>query len=211
MKDSSERPLDDLTARARIRDAALAQFAERGVKAARLQDIAAAAGVSVGLVQHHYGTKDGLRDACDAYVLDRLVGRSKDEVAKPDPGGLAALYDGSEPMARYLARALVDGSPAADAFFEGAVRVTEEFLTGTWPDRFPAGSAKARDAAAVMSAMHAGTIVLHGHLGRRMGVNVLSGEHATAIGAAMADVYAAMGDFVRSPAGRRITGEHDDD
>ncbi|GAB2964065.1 TetR/AcrR family transcriptional regulator [Nonomuraea fastidiosa] len=204
MSDRQGRPLDEVTARARIRDAALAEFAERGVKAARLQDIAAAAGVSVGLVQHHYGTKDGLRDACDAYVLARLVERAKDETAEPDPGGLAALYDTSEPMARYLARAMVDGSPAADAFFEGAVRVTEQFLTATWPDRFPAGSARTRDAAAVMSAMHAGTIVLHRHLTCRLGVNVLSAEHAGAIGAAMADVYAAMGDFVRSEAGRRL-------
>ncbi|GAA4965322.1 AcrR family transcriptional regulator [Nonomuraea thailandensis] len=206
-----ERSLDDLTARARIRDAALAQFAEHGVRAARLQDIARAAGVSVGLVQHHYGTKDGLRDACDSHVLEQLVQRVKDEAARPDPGGLAALYEGGELMVRYLARALADGSPAAEVFFAGAVRVTEEFLTSTWPDRFPAGSAKARDAAAVMSAMHAGAIVLHPYLSRRMGVDVLAREHATVIGAAMTEVYDAMGEFARSEAGRHLTEEHGDD
>ncbi|GAA2899861.1 TetR/AcrR family transcriptional regulator [Streptosporangium fragile] len=215
MSDSRDRQFDDLTARARIRDVALARFAEHGVKATRLQDIARDAGVSVGLVQHHFGTKDGLRDACDSYVMDVLVRRSADEAAKPEPGGLADLYDGSGLLARYLARALVDGSPAAEMFFRGAVRVTEEFLTGTWPDRFAPGSARARDAAAVMSAMHAGTIVLHTYLTRRMGVDVLAREHATAIGAAMADVYAAMGDFVRSDSGRSITEditrEHGDD
>ncbi|GAA2888702.1 TetR/AcrR family transcriptional regulator [Nonomuraea rubra] len=206
-----DRALDDLTARARIRDAALAQFAEHGIKATRLQDVARAAGVSIGLVQHHYGTKDGLRDACDSYVLERLVQRARDEAAKPDPGGLAALYEGSELMVRYLARALAEGSPAAEEFFAGAARVTEEFLTSTWPDRFPPGSAKARDAAAVMSAMHAGTIVLHPYLSRRMGVDVLAREHTTAIGAAMAEVYTAMGEFARSEAGRRLTEEHGDD
>lgn len=71
--------------------------------------------------------------------------------------------------------------------------------------------AKARDAAAVMSAMHAGTIVLHPYLSRRMGVDVLAREHATAIGAAMAEVYAAMGEFARSEAGRHLTEENGDE
>jgi AcrR family transcriptional regulator len=71
---AEDRPPEDLTARARIRDAALDQFAARGVKAATLKDIADAAGVSVGLVQHHFGSKDGLREACDKHVRDVVLG-----------------------------------------------------------------------------------------------------------------------------------------
>ncbi|SPL95857.1 Transcriptional regulator, TetR family [[Actinomadura] parvosata subsp. kistnae] len=60
---------EDLTTRARIRDAAMTLFAEQGVKATTIRGIAEAAKVSPGLVQHHFGTKEALRLACDEYVL----------------------------------------------------------------------------------------------------------------------------------------------
>ena len=50
----------DLTARARVRDAAIARFGRDGF-AASLRAIAADAGVTAGLVVHHFGSKDGLR------------------------------------------------------------------------------------------------------------------------------------------------------
>ncbi|MQA93559.1 MAG: TetR family transcriptional regulator [Streptosporangiales bacterium] len=200
------RPSEDLTARARIRDAALDVFAERGVARARLKDIADAAGVSIGLVQHHFGTKDALRQACDDHVMATVVQGAGESVAGPDPDALAALFDGSERGVRYLARALVDGSPAAATFFTGAVGVTAEFLTANWPERFPPGAKRTRDAAAVMSAMHAATVVLHEQLSRELGVDALTPDGAPVIGAAMTDVYAAMGGFAETAAGRRVTG-----
>ncbi|MFD0534725.1 TetR/AcrR family transcriptional regulator [Actinomadura luteofluorescens] len=63
---------EDLTARAKIRDVALLQFAEHGMRGATFRGIAEAAGVSVGLVQHHFGSKEELREACDAYALDTV-------------------------------------------------------------------------------------------------------------------------------------------
>ena len=60
---------DDRTARAVIRDEALRLFAGRGPDAVTVRQIAAAAGVSPGLVIHHFGSKDGLREAVDQYVL----------------------------------------------------------------------------------------------------------------------------------------------
>ena len=61
-------PESDLTAAARIRNAALARFAEAGLQATSIRDIAEAAGTSPGLVQHHFGTKAKLRDAVNEYV-----------------------------------------------------------------------------------------------------------------------------------------------
>jgi len=46
-------PVSDLNAAARIRNAALEGFAANGVAATSIRDVAAAAGVSPGLVQHH--------------------------------------------------------------------------------------------------------------------------------------------------------------
>lgn len=70
---------EDLTARARIRDAALRLFADHGVEGTTIRDIATDAGVSVGLVRHHFGSKDDLRTACDAYALDQMM-RIKERV-----------------------------------------------------------------------------------------------------------------------------------
>ena len=77
---------DDLKAAAVIREVAMRLFADRGAAAVTVREIAAAAGVSPGLVMHHYGSKDGLRDAVDRRAAtDRgaLVG----ELLSPGGGG----------------------------------------------------------------------------------------------------------------------------
>jgi TetR/AcrR family transcriptional regulator, regulator of cefoperazone and chloramphenicol sensitivity len=60
---------EDLTAVARIRNAALEGFVRDGVEATSIRDVAAAAGVSPGLVQHHFKTKADLEQAVNEYVL----------------------------------------------------------------------------------------------------------------------------------------------
>lgn len=108
----SDRPTDDLTTRARIRDAAMAAFAEQGYRGATMRGIAAAAGVSLGLVQHHFGTKDGLRAACDERVLELV--RTKTVVLEEgrlsDPQVLGTLMSMAPAVQRYVGRAMVDGS-----------------------------------------------------------------------------------------------------
>lgn len=204
---STYRPSEDLTARARIRDAALVQFAERGVNGATIKGIAEQAGVSPGLVQHHFGTKDNLRQACDGAVIDVLRRRTtrgavSGEITKPE--FIADLYESSPLLLRYLARAAVDGGPAAAAVLDELASGAEEFLTHTWPERFPPGAQRSRDAAAVMCAMHLGVIVLHDHLARQMDTD-LEGVNSTRIGLAMVDLYAAMGEFATSDTGRLMT------
>lgn len=63
------RSVDDLTAAARIRDAAIKLWGEQGLNTS-VRAIAEAAGVSPALVIHHYGSKDGLRQAVDEYLLE---------------------------------------------------------------------------------------------------------------------------------------------
>lgn len=202
-----ERPADDLTARARIRDAALLEFAEKGFKGATMKCIADHAGVSVGLVQHHFGTKDNLRQACDDAVIEVFRRRTTDAVATgeiTDPDFMTSLYGVSTPLIRYLARAAAEGGPAAAAVLDALTAGAEDFLNTTWPQRFPPGSQRARDAAAVMCAMHTGVIMLHDHLARQMGTD-LTGADATRTGLAMADLYTAIGEFMASSTGRQIT------
>ncbi|NUR49810.1 MAG: helix-turn-helix transcriptional regulator, partial [Hamadaea sp.] len=88
----SERAPDDLTARARIRDAAIRLFADRGIAGASVRDIAQEAGVSSGLLRHHFGSKEALRDACDVFAQER-TDQFREEVFAgkiADPGFLVS-------------------------------------------------------------------------------------------------------------------------
>ena len=79
----------DLTAAARIRDAALRQFAARGVAATSIRDVAKAAQVSPGLVQHHFRSKAGLRSAVDDHVMRRAMEAFGDLVGAATPAANA--------------------------------------------------------------------------------------------------------------------------
>ncbi|MFC5750175.1 TetR/AcrR family transcriptional regulator [Actinomadura rugatobispora] len=202
-----DRPPEDLTARARIRDAALAQFAERGFKGATIKGIAEAAGVSHGLLQHHFGSKQELIQACDDYVVEAFGGLDKFGVTSGEIGNpdfMAELFARSPLITRYVARAMVEGSPTASALFETGAAVSEDFLSRMWPERFPAGSDRARDAAAVMAAMHLSTVVLHEQLSQRMGGDVLAPENSSRVAMAMFDIYTCMAEFVASGVGDEI-------
>ncbi|MCO1658859.1 TetR/AcrR family transcriptional regulator [Pseudonocardia humida] len=195
------RAIDDQTARARIRDVALALLAEHGVAATSIRGVADAAGVSTGLVQHHFGSKAGLVQACDDFAIGAVLDQARRAAAgdAQQPGFTAQMYPASEASVRYLARALVDGSPAAAELFDSGAELAEKWLSSLCPDRFPAGSGRVRNAAAVMGAMHLGTLVLHTHLSRRAGADVLDREHTTLVSAGIFDVYGAMAEFLATP------------
>lgn len=202
-----ERPLGDLTARARVVDAALAQFAERGTAGATMRSIAEAAGVSVGLVQHHFGTKDRLREACDDRVLD-LVRLKVANIGLggglTDPGFIGSLYDAAGPVMPYVARVALEDDARSAALFDSVVVLTEQFLVGQWPDRFPPGAERTRAAAAAMLAMNMSTLVLHHHLVRLMGLPDDEPAPSPRSGLAALDVFQAMGELLTSPFGKQF-------
>ncbi|MDN5748065.1 MAG: TetR family transcriptional regulator [Pseudonocardia sp.] len=180
-------PVEDLTARARIRDAALVEFGARGVSGATIRAIAERAGFSPALVQHHFGTKDGLRDACDRHVLEYFHTQAEaglDDHRLGEPAFLGTVYEASQPVVKYLARALVDGSPAAAAVFDEMVELVERYLV----DR--SGLTDARTRAAVYTATRLGGLVLHEHLSRLLGVDVLTNEAGPHVSRAMLDPIA---------------------
>ncbi|TSE01909.1 TetR/AcrR family transcriptional regulator [Skermania sp. ID1734] len=120
----------DLTTRARIRDAAIEVFGERGF-ATGVRAIATAAGVSPGLVNHHFGSKDGLRAECDAYVLESIRAAKSESLRNPTPAGLlAALADieGFAPVVAYVVRSLQTGGALAVSLFEQMVANAEQYL-----------------------------------------------------------------------------------
>ncbi|MFC7330539.1 TetR/AcrR family transcriptional regulator [Marinactinospora rubrisoli] len=115
----------DLTARARLRMAALHLFAERGFEATSTRAIAAEAGVSHALLRHHFGSKDGLRRAVDEEVLDTFDRILADLDAPAGGESLMAtfgtvtarLFGADEVRRSYLRRALLEGSAASGDLF----------------------------------------------------------------------------------------------
>jgi AcrR family transcriptional regulator len=83
---------DGQRSKERLLEAATAEFAAHGIAGARVDRIAAAAGVNKAQMYGWFGSKDGLFDAVFARHLDRIV----DVVPfAPDdlPGYAVALYD----------------------------------------------------------------------------------------------------------------------
>lgn len=58
--------------RLRLLNAALKLFAERGFESVTVRDIAAASQMSVGLINHHFGSKLGLRAAVDDHFMQQF-------------------------------------------------------------------------------------------------------------------------------------------
>lgn len=201
------RPAADLTARARIRDSALELFAEHGFAGTSMRAIATAAGVSLGLVQHHFTSKEGVRKACDEHVTevfrDRLLTlEAGGKLASPN--ALAALAGEAPGLMRYLARAAVENSPAASAVFDALAAGAEQFLSAQWPERFPPDGQSTRDAAAVMTAMHSGMAILLGQLVRRLDADSAAELMDGRLGLAAMDLYSAVGQYMDSETGQRM-------
>ncbi len=114
-----ERPASDLTARARIRDAAVACFAEEGFDAS-FRTIAKRAGVSPGLITHHFGSKEALRAECDTEVLRQYTTLKTDVVDRPTAGMFEYLLAPgfAADLVVYMLRAIHAGGQPARDFLE---------------------------------------------------------------------------------------------
>src|SRR5262245_9029211 len=110
----------DLTAAARIRDAAIEQFGLHGF-AVGLRAIAEAAGVSAALVIHHFGSKEGLQKACDDYVAEEVrIGKSE-AMQTNDPAtwlGQMAEIESYAPLMAYLVRSMQSGGDLAKKLWQ---------------------------------------------------------------------------------------------
>lgn len=120
----------DLTAAARIRDAAITQFAEHGFGVG-LRAIAEAAGVSAGLVIHHFGSKEGLRRACDDHVAEVIRSSKSEAMQSHEPATWLAQLSEIEsyaPLTSYLVRSMQSGADLAKALWRTMIANAEEYL-----------------------------------------------------------------------------------
>ncbi|GJO20002.1 TetR family transcriptional regulator [Mycobacterium marinum] len=120
----------DLTAAARIRDAAIEQFGQHGFGVS-LRAIAEGAGVSAALVIHHFGSKEGLRKACDNYVAEEIRSEKLTAMQSNDPAtwlGQLAQVESYAPLMAYLVRSMQSGGELAMMLWQQMIDNAEEYL-----------------------------------------------------------------------------------
>ncbi|MEV6135396.1 TetR family transcriptional regulator [Nocardia sp. NPDC051990] len=157
-------PNPDLTTAARIRDIAIEVFGDNGFQVG-VRTIAAAAGVSPGLVNHHFGSKDGLRAACDDRVLELIRDQKWKTVTDTNVAKsmLTALSEVETygPLVAYMVRSLQAGGPLAESLLEHMISDAMEYIEAgveagaIKPSRDPAARAR------YLTTVNVGATVLH--------------------------------------------------
>lgn len=108
---------------------AMRLFAEKGFDSVTVRDISAAADVSVGLINHHFSSKDGLRDAVDNYFIQRTGsamerailatdGFDPEKMGEYQGRWILAAADEWPQFVAYLRRAIMDANPWGEALFQ---------------------------------------------------------------------------------------------
>lgn len=128
--------------RARLITTALRLFAQKGFDGVTVRDIAAASDVSVGLINHHFGSKEGLREAVDDQFIKQfeealLFSYQFEGDRKPTPEDYAATVD--EWISRhkddwpdttgYFRRALLEESDWGYALFARFYAIVQQSVT----------------------------------------------------------------------------------
>ncbi|HEY3814859.1 MAG TPA: TetR family transcriptional regulator [Caulobacteraceae bacterium] len=131
--------------RERLIEAAVRLFGRKGFDGTSVRDIAEEAGVAFSLIRFHFATKDGLRDAAEAWVVKYCLDRSlnapeierfEDMVPIIDAALQGSLAPG-EAIA-FVRRAVIDGRPMAvdlvRALFAKAEAVRRIRVSDRYPD-----------------------------------------------------------------------------
>ncbi|MBB5782480.1 TetR/AcrR family transcriptional regulator [Nonomuraea jabiensis] len=177
---------EDLTARARIRDAAMRHIGEHGFERATIRGIAETAGVSLGLVRHHFGSKQALREACDEHLMKMIRRLNRQAADDPYGAGLnpAAVMGPYQP---YLARALTEGWAAP--LFDEMVDLGEGWIVEADKSRPDPPDVDARSRSTMIAAMALSATVLRQHVERGLGVDLTSPEGQVKLMRVLVDLY----------------------
>ena len=147
------------TAKGRLISGALSEFGQRGYAAVSVAELAGLAGVTIGSLYHHFGSKSGLyslvRDDVERRVLDRMEGAA---AVRPGDAAAALLVAFDYLVAAGLARLLSEPHPerTEDPVEAMLAALTGEplqarFLLAAWQAAL--ATAAAESAVAVRSAL----------------------------------------------------------
>ncbi|QIM17034.1 TetR/AcrR family transcriptional regulator [Leucobacter insecticola] len=173
--------------------AALELFGQHGVDGVSVRAIAARAGVSPGLVIHHFGSKEELREACNAHVSKQLV-QTKD--GAPTSVGIRGTLDTwmqdpsrYDTLLNYLTRMLMDGGDPGLQLFKNLVRDTVTIVQ----TQMDAGVMRQLDdpemVAIVLTSQGLASLMLRGHVSEMLGSDSFSPANMQRMMLTMADIY----------------------
>ncbi len=128
MTDPKLTVVENLSGKDRLLRSAMKLFGESGFDGVSVRDIAADADVSVGLIKHHYGSKEGLRQAVDEYFIHKFESFYGDDEQHVEdlPGSealstvdnwVASVADEWPVFSRYFRRALLEETSWGAALF----------------------------------------------------------------------------------------------
>jgi len=128
---ATEQAKDSRDGKTRLIRVAMSLFADKGFDGITVRDIAAAANVSVGLINHHFGSKDGLREAVDRFFIaqfEEVVRQDRPSPTSEAEGLDLAVQQTEDWINRhiedwdltkaYMRRALLEGSDWGANLFE---------------------------------------------------------------------------------------------
>jgi TetR/AcrR family transcriptional regulator, regulator of cefoperazone and chloramphenicol sensitivity len=206
---------DDRTTRAVIRDEALRLFAARGPDAVTVRQIAAAAGVSPGLVIHHFGSKEGLRNVVDQHVLG-MFGAMLGELTSEDlydPAAAGSLAEAivrhlppDSPVPAYLRRLLLAGGDAGRELFGQLYQGARATLDALVAVGLAAPGKDPRVRAAILMSNDLAVLLLRDHLTDVLGEDPLSVAGMARWGRELLGIYAA-GLLAAPPPGNEAPGD----
>lgn len=115
---------------------AMQMFAERGYDSVTVRDISREAGVSVGLINHHFGSKEGLREAVNRSFIRQFEeaistrtdlgpgrARSREEITNWVEDWIDRHIDNWDLTKAYMRRAILEGSDWGAELFERLYQV----------------------------------------------------------------------------------------
>lgn len=156
------------------------QFADHGYRGGSVRAIASAAGTSPALVLHHYGSKDGLRRACDQRLLELAADKEGILLSGqvPTVGEYLREHPEAVVVLDYARRAMSDGGEVATELYGRLHAETTRLLRLGQQ----AGTVRATEnldaSAAILTAWSLGVLLMSEDLGRALGGDSLFTEPA---------------------------------
>ena len=128
----------------------------------------------LGLVIHHFGSKDDLRVACDEYVAGIIREVKGSAMASGGAFDVTAAFRtvAETPAAKYLARTLVDGSPHVAELVDEIVADAMKYVATGVETGMIKPTEHEWQRAAILTIWSLGSLVLHEHLERLIGVDI---------------------------------------
>lgn len=146
------------------------------MKALSARAVADRAGLSPGLIRHHFGSMSELILECDAHVAAEIRRAKEEAIQRPqgfDP--LASIRDeGRSRISGYLAARLGEKSSRLDQLIDTIVADAEGYLSRGEAAGTVRPTEDEHQRAAVLTVFSLGTLVMHRHLARLTGFDITS-------------------------------------